>query len=123
MSITWAIDVLKFAGLRGRESGFYPASMEPEPGSDRARRLALAEMYASGVSTRRVARVTEQLCGLEVSSNQVSHCATALDEAPAARRRRPVVPLGACYEKRPHGGTVLAGVMLAGHGRRYRRQA
>jgi len=34
--------------------------------------LAVAEMYVNGVSTRRVKRITEELCGLEISSTQVS---------------------------------------------------
>jgi transposase-like protein len=33
-------------------------------------KLALAEMYVQGVSTRKVARITEELCGVEVTSTQ-----------------------------------------------------
>jgi hypothetical protein len=40
--------------------------------SERALLLAIAEMYVQGVSTRRVKRIVEELCGLEVSSSQVS---------------------------------------------------
>jgi len=40
----------------------------------------MAEMYVNGVSTRRVKRITEELCGLEVSSTQVSRLSKALDE-------------------------------------------
>ena len=39
---------------------------------DRALKVAVAEMYLQGVSTRRVTKVMERLCGLEVSSTQVS---------------------------------------------------
>jgi len=41
--------------------------------------LALAEMYVQGVSTRKVKAVTEKLCGISMSSTQVSHAAALLD--------------------------------------------
>src|SRR4051794_40160893 len=50
--------------------------------SERALKLAVAEMDVQGVSTRKVAAVTEQLCGLEVTSGQVSRAAQALDAEP-----------------------------------------
>ena len=34
--------------------------------------LAMAEMYVQGVSTRKVTAVVQELCGLEVTSTQVS---------------------------------------------------
>ena len=37
-------------------------------------------MYVEGVSTRKVARITEQLCGFAVTSTEVSQCAALLDE-------------------------------------------
>jgi putative transposase len=49
-------------------------------GSERALKLAVAEMYVQGVSTREVTEVMQQLCGLEVSSTQVSRAAKLLDE-------------------------------------------
>src|SRR5690606_12948758 len=49
-----------------REGGFYPSALEKGLRSERALKLALAEMYVQGVSTRRVAAITEQLCGFEV---------------------------------------------------------
>lgn len=102
-----------------REPGFYPQSLEKGLRSERALKLALAEMYVTGVSTRRVARITEQLCGFEVSSTQVSRCTALLDEALDAWRGRelgayPYVVLDARYEKIRHGGTVVdAAVLLA----------
>lgn len=52
-----------------REGGFYPQALEKGLRSERALKLALAEMYVQGVSTRKVAAITEQLCGVEVSSS------------------------------------------------------
>ena len=55
--------------------GFYPQSLEKGQRSERALRLAVAEMYVQGVSTRRVAEITRELCGLDVSSSDVSRAA------------------------------------------------
>jgi transposase-like protein len=62
-----------------REGGFYPEALEKGLRSERALLVALAEMYVQGVSTRKVKAVTEQLCGVAMSSAQVSHAATLLD--------------------------------------------
>lgn len=113
------IGALELAVPQVREGGFYPAALERGLRSERALKLALAEMYVSGVSTRKVARVTEQLCGFEVSSSQVSRCAEALDGELSAWRERPLgaypyVVLDARYEKMRHGGTVVdCAVLLA----------
>jgi len=63
-----------------RESDFYPSSLEKGIRSERALKLALAEMYVQGVSTRKVAAITEQMCGFQVSSSQVSKATAELDE-------------------------------------------
>ena len=55
---------------------------------DRALKTAIAEMYLQGVSTRRVTKVMEQLCGLEVSSTQVSRLTAELDETFTQWRER-----------------------------------
>ncbi len=104
-----------------REGGFYPQSLEKGLRSERALKLALAEMYVSGVSTRKVARITEQLCGFEVSSTQVSRCAAMLDEELAAWRSRPLgayayVVLDARYESVRHAGQVVDAAVLVALG-------
>ena len=55
------------------EGGFYPGTLEKGLRSERAFTLALAEMYVQGVSTSKVAAITESLCGTRVSAAQVSH--------------------------------------------------
>lgn len=50
-------------------------------------------MYLNGVSTRKVKRITEQLCGHQVSSSQVSRATAQLDEVLQSWRQR---PLGLC---------------------------
>ena len=84
--------------------GFYPKSLEKGLRSERALKLSLAEMYIQGVSTRKVAAITEQLCGFAVSSTQVSHATKELDEMLEKWRNRPLgsyrfLWLDARYEK------------------------
>lgn len=113
------VGALDLAVPQVREGGFYPQSLDKGLRSERALKAALAEMYVTGVSTRKVARVTEQLCGFEVSSSEVSRCTKALDEELTAWRERPLgahpyVVLDARYEKMRHGGTVVdCAVLLA----------
>ncbi len=57
------IGAIPVAVPQGREGGFYPHSLDKGTRSERALKLALAEMYVQGVSTRKVAAITEQLCG------------------------------------------------------------
>ena len=47
-------------------------------------------MYVQGVSTRKFAAITEKLCGLEVTSAQVSKATEALDEELEKWRARPI---------------------------------
>ena len=102
-----------------REGGFYPKSLEKGTRSERALKLALAEMYVQGVSTRKVAAITEQLCGFEVSSGQVSQAAQQLDATLSAWREQPLwacpyVYLDARYERVRQAGLVhKAAVLMA----------
>jgi putative transposase len=84
------LGALELAVPQTRSGGFYPASLEKGQRSERALKLALAEMYVQGVSTRRVAKITEELCGFEVSSAQVSRAAAELDSILEAWRARPL---------------------------------
>src|SRR5918995_1900309 len=52
--------------------------------------VTLLEMYVQGVSTRKVAAITEQLCGTSFSKSQVSALAGTLDATLAAWRERPL---------------------------------
>ena len=104
-----------------REGGFYPSALDKGMRSERALKLALAEMYVQGVSTRKIARVTEELCGFEVSSSDVSRASAELDELLTAWRNRPLgdtpyVWLDARYEKIRHGGVVVDCAVLIAKG-------
>jgi transposase-like protein len=102
-----------------RDGQFYPRSLEKGLRSERALLLAIAEMYVQGVSTRRVKRIVEELCGLEVSSSQVSRAAAELDDMLEAWRNRELgiyryIVLDAQYEKVRQVGQVLdAAVLIA----------
>ena len=108
---------LQVPQTRGVE--FYPSALERGERSERALKLAVAEMYVQGVSTRKVAEITRELCGREVSSMQVSRAAESLDAELHSWRERqlaatPYLILDARYEKIRHGGSVVdCAVLLA----------
>ena len=91
---------------------FYPSALDKGIRSEQALKLALAEMYIQGVSTRKVSAILEELCGTSVSSTHVSQCAARLDADLLLWRTRPLaafpyVFLDARYEKVRHGGRVI----------------
>ena len=59
---------LQVPQVRDSEEDFYPNCLEKGIRSERALKASLAEMYIQGVSTRKVKKITESLCGYEVSS-------------------------------------------------------
>ena len=108
---------LRVPQVRNSAEPFYPRSLEKGLRSERALKLALAEMYVQGVSTRKVAAITEQLCGFEVTSTQVSRAAAELDAHLSAWRERPLgetpyLILDARYEKVRQGGVVRSAAVL-----------
>ena len=98
--------------VRG-DVNFYPSALERGCRSERALKLAIAEMYVKGISTRRVTDVLEKMCGLDISSTQVSRVAKILDEQLSKWRDRllgeyPYLVLDAHYEKVRKNGSVLS---------------
>lgn len=104
-----------------RDSSFYPSALERGIRSERALKLAVAEMYVQGVATRKVKAITEELCGFEVCSTDVSRAAKLLDESLEKWRNR---PLGSCeylfldarYEKVRRDGAVVDSAVLIAYG-------
>jgi len=96
-----------------RGLSFYPRCLEKGERCEKALKLAVAEMYIQGVSTRKVLAITEELCGFEISSTQVSRCAKLLDEELQKFRERPLtakyayVYFDAIYEKVRHDNSVI----------------
>jgi putative transposase len=112
---------LELSVPQARGVEFYPASLERGTRSERALKLAIAEMYLQGVSTRKVSAVMEELCGREVTSSQVSRAVQALDEELTKWRERslgeiPYLLLDARYEKVRVGGTVVSCALLVAVG-------
>ena len=104
-----------------RDSDFYPSVLEKGLRSERALKLAVAEMYVQGVSTRRVKEITEVLCGFEVSSTEVSRASKEMDKALEKWRQRPLgkmryLILDARYEKVRQNGCVVDSAVLIAHG-------
>ena len=90
---------------------FYPSALEKGCRSERALKIAIAEMYVKGISTRRVTGVLEKMCGLNISSTQVSRATEILDEELGKWRNRtlgeyPYLILDAHYEKVRTNGSV-----------------
>jgi transposase-like protein len=104
--------------IRG-DVAFYPSALQKGLRSEPALKLALAEMYVQGVSTRKVAAIVEELCGTSVSSTQVSECTKLLDAELKKWRERPLgrfpyLVLDARYEKVRQNGQLLdCAVLLA----------
>jgi len=96
--------------VRGLE--FYPRCVEKGLRSEKALKLAIGEMYVQGVSTRKVEKITEMLCGYNLSSTQVSRIAQEMDKELEVFRNRklgefPYMMLDARYEKIRHGGQII----------------
>lgn len=106
---------------QARGVAFYPGCLEKGLRSEKALKLAVAEMYLKGVSTRKVDAITRELCGLEISSTQVSRMTKELDEEFEAFRNRPLgvfkyLMLDAIYLKVRHCGTVIDQAVLIAYG-------
>jgi putative transposase len=102
---------ITFAIPQVREGGSHPQALERGLRSERALTLALAEMYVQGVSTRKVKAITEQLCGVDVSSSQISRAAAEMDSELEKWRERPLgeyphLFLDAYYERVREDGQV-----------------
>ena len=142
------------AGRKGQRNGYKPRALHTRVGTltlrvpqdrestfstqlfaryqrhEKALVLALMEMYLEGVSTRKVADITEVLCGTSFSKSLVSHLAGELDTELAAWRARPLTDttypylfVDARYEHvRVDGRIVSQGVLVVsairGDGRR-----
>lgn len=96
--------------------------------SEQALVLSLMEMVVNGVSTRKVTRITEELCGASFSKSSVSQLCTTLDARVRSFNERPLgafplVLIDAMYLKARNGDAVTskAALMVSGvHGEGHR---
>ena len=112
--------LLKVPQVRG-DVRFKPSALDKGIRSERALKVAIAEMYIQGVSTRKVTLILEKLCGVEISSTQVSNAARLLDEELDKWRNRPLsaipfLQLDARYEKVRQDGVVRSCAVLIATG-------
>jgi len=107
---------------RDREGKFSTRLFERCQRSEKALILALQEAYVGGVSTRKVSRITEKLCGTEFSKDQVSRMAQALDEeldrwrGQRLEKRYPYLVVDARYEHVREDGHVMSEGVLTVEG-------
>jgi transposase-like protein len=86
--------------------------------SEKALVASLAQMYVQGVSTRKVAAITEELCGHEFSASSISAITAKLDEQLEEFSRRklecefPYVVVDARYERVREGGVIVSRAIL-----------
>jgi len=105
---------------KDREGRFQTELFEKYQRSEKALMLAIAEMYVMGVSTRKVKKITDELCGLEISRSQVSSMTKRLDDEIREWRMRslsdreyPYLIVDARYERiRRDGAIIPQGVLI-----------
>ena len=104
---------------KDREGRFQTELFEKYQRNEKALVLAIIEMYVQGVSTRKVKKITEELCGLDISKSQVSELSKGLDEEVQKWRMRPLTKqypylvVDARYERiRRDGSIIPQGVLI-----------
>jgi len=118
-TLTTGIGDLILLVPQDRDGTFSTQLFERYQRSDKALVLALMEMYVKGVSTRKVAAITEKLRGKSFSSQQVSKLAKDLDAHVESWRTRPLegmrpyLLVDARYEKvRINGRVISQGILI-----------
>jgi transposase-like protein len=120
-TLTTRVGTLELLVPQDRDGSFSTELFARYQRTEQALVLGLMEMYIQGVSTRKVAQITEALCGTRFSKSQVSALAGRLDSELAAWRERPLtapsypyVWVDARYEHvRVDGRVISQGVLLA----------
>lgn len=119
-TLTTRVGTLQLLVPQDREGTFSTELFGRYQRSEQALVLTLMEMYLQGVSTRKVAAITEQLCGTRFSKSQVSTLTVELDgqlqvwrERPLSAAAYPYLTVDARYEKVRQGSRIVSqGVLL-----------
>lgn len=77
---TTRIGKLELIVPRTRDGQFSPTLFERYQRNEKALLTTMLEMYVQGVSTRKVSKVVEELCGKQISKSFVSSLTAQLDE-------------------------------------------
>lgn len=121
-SLITRVGAIELRVPQDRDGRFRTELFERYQRSEKALVAALAEMYVQGVSTRKVAAITEQLCGHEFSASAISAVVARLDAQlnEFATRRLdedyPYLILDARYERVREGGVVRHRAVLVAIG-------
>lgn len=105
-----------------RDGSFSPEIFERYQRSERAFVLGFMEMYVTGTSTRKVTKITEELCGVSFSKSTVSRLCAELDESVGAFLKRdlepyyPFVIVDAMFTKSRAGDRVVSKALLIASG-------
>ncbi|WP_263842085.1 IS256 family transposase [Salinibacter sp.] len=118
--LTTRVGQLTLEVPRCKDGSFSTKLFQRYQRSEKALVLALMEMVVQGVSTRRVKKITTELCGREFSKSTVSRLTKQLDEQVKAWDERPLdqeypfLVLDAMHVKvRRQGGVRSTAVLLA----------
>jgi putative transposase len=84
------IGTLSLRVPRTRDGEFSPSIFEKYERCEQALILSMVEMVVNGVSTRKVTRIVEELCGRNVSKSMVSNLTKLLDPVVNEWRNRPL---------------------------------
>lgn len=104
-----------------RDGSFSTEIFQRYQRSEQALVLALMEMVVNGVSTRKVSKITEELCGASFSKSMVSRLCAALDARVRAFNERPLgrfpfLLIDALYVKAREDDRIVskAGLLVSG---------
>jgi putative transposase len=113
--LTTRVGALQLRIPQVRDGSFAPELFERYQRSEQALVCTLMEMVVNGVSTRKVAAITEELCGKAFSKSTVSELCQGLDplvsawnERDLSEQRYPFVLVDALVLKIREGGRVRA---------------
>lgn len=101
-----------------RDGSFSTSIFEKYQRSEKAFVLSLLEMYVNGISTRKVKKITEQLCGESISKSLVSSLTKCLDEKVSKWRSRnlemhyPYLVVDANYKKVRENHKVISKAVI-----------
>ncbi|MFD2117276.1 transposase, partial [Paenibacillus yanchengensis] len=119
-TLTTRLGKLTLQVPRHRDGSFSTELFQRHQRSEQALVLSLMEMVVQGVSTRKVTKITEELCGTSFSKSTVSELCKTLDPIVQDWNHRsltaiyPFVIVDAMYVKvREHGRVRSRGVLVA----------
>jgi transposase-like protein len=118
-SIKTRVGRIELEICRDRDGMFQTELFRRYQRSEQALVLSMTEMYLNGVSTRKVSKIVEELCGHSISRSHVSTLAADLDKKLTVWRNRklnkeyPYLVVDARYERiRTNEGVVSKAVMI-----------